>query len=125
MQALKIWKTGLMIAAYIITISSMILLGLYCDTKISPTSESATSPTCLSACMTNLSTSPTSPCSRGEKLKVVSFSFYGDLKSVYYSGIRDNLEGMKVFYKLLLNFSWFRCFQLPDILPWLGYEALY
>ena len=96
MQALKISKTGLMIAAYIITISSMILFGLYCDTNISPTSESATSPTCLSACMTNLSTSSTSSCSRGEKLKVVAFSFYGDLKSVYYSGIRDNLEGMKV-----------------------------
>ena len=90
----------LVICAYTITI----LLGLYSDKEQSTTSDMTTSSTCLSTCLTtlsNMSTSATSLCSgqartKEDKQKVVSFSFYGNLDTVYYRGIKDNLEGLKV-----------------------------
>ncbi|XP_023341272.1 uncharacterized protein LOC111711215 [Eurytemora carolleeae] len=36
--------------------------------------------------------------SRGEKQKIISFSFFGDLKSVYYNGIENNLNYLDEHY---------------------------
>ncbi|XP_023332449.1 uncharacterized protein LOC111704444 [Eurytemora carolleeae] len=36
--------------------------------------------------------------SRGEKQKIISFSFFGDLKSVYYNGIENNLNYLDEYY---------------------------
>jgi hypothetical protein len=37
----------------------------------------------------------------GQHQKVVSFSFYGELKSTYYEGITGNLESLEVSGKTL------------------------
>ncbi|XP_023347972.1 uncharacterized protein LOC111716729 isoform X2 [Eurytemora carolleeae] len=36
--------------------------------------------------------------SRGEKQKIISFSFYGDLKSKYYDGVASNLDYLDEYY---------------------------
>ena len=39
----------------------------------------------------------------GENQKIISFSFYGKLKSVYYNGIKENLNSIDVSYHKLLT----------------------
>ena len=49
----------------------------------------------------------------GKGQKVVSFSFYGEMKSMYYEGIQENAESLEVKLQYSNSFRIFRRMQNP------------